>query len=186
MILEELLNVIDDTEGMTCATACCQNTNGQRRAGVRHVPGKPPRQRERYYVPIGNGETQEVTREVYLCIYSGKRHEKHLNELDRKHGTVSLDAEAKVDGEKVSFGCIIPSSENLEDMVIQSALTQALKTALQRLSTEEWLLIQALFYQNIGIREYARRKGVTHRAVQKSRDRILAALRRELEGELEE
>ena len=186
MILEELLNVIDDTEGMTCATACCQNTNGQRRAGVRHVPGKPPRQRERYYVPIGNGETQEVTREVYLCIYSGKRHEKHLNELDRKHGTVSLDAEAKMDGEKVSFGCIIPSPDNLEDMVIQSALTQALKTALQRLSTEEWLLIQALFYQNIGIREYARRKGITHRAVQKSSDRILAALRRELEGELEE
>ena len=85
-------------------------------------------------MPIGNGETQEVTREVYLCIYSGKRHEKHLNELDRKHGTVSLDAEAKVDGEKVSFGCIIPSPDNLEDMVIQSALTQALTSVSPILS----------------------------------------------------
>ena len=183
---KEFSNGIERGSGEALPIGGWPDTDVQRLSDSKHSPGKQPRLRERYYVPVGNGESQEVTREVYLCIYSSKRHEKYLGEQDREHGTVSLDARAKVEGEPTTYGCVIPSPLDLEEMVIRSALTQELRRALQRLSPEEWLLIDSLFFQNIGIREYARQKGVTHHAVQKSRDKILAALRRELEGVEEE
>lgn len=145
------------------------------------MSGKQPKHRQRYFVPSGTEGFCEVTREVYLCWYSGRRQERYLLERDQESGLVSLDAPADVNGEPASYGSVIPSPENLEEMVIRKLLTQKLRKALKKLTPDEQKLIYALFYQNIGVRRYARQKGITHHAVQKNRDSILNALRRELE-----
>lgn len=149
------------------------------------MSGKQPKHRQRYFLPSGTEGFCEVTREVYLCWYSGRRHERYLLERDQKIGLVSLDAPADVSGEPASYGSVIPSPDNLEEMVIRKLLEQKLCRALKKLSPDEQKLIYALFYQNIGVRSYARQKGITHHAVQKTRDSILDALRRELETEEE-
>lgn len=144
------------------------------------MPGKQPKHRQRYFVPFGTEGSCEVTREVYLCWYSGRRQERYLLERDQKFGLVSLDAPADVGGEPAPYGSVIPSPDNLEEMVIRKLLEQELCRALKKLSPDGQKLIYALFNQNIGVRSYARQKGVTHHAVQKARDSILDVLRREL------
>lgn len=116
------------------------------------MPGKQPKHRQRYFVPSGTEGSCEVTREVYLCWYSGRRQERYLLERDQKFGVVSLDAPADVSGEPAPYGSGIPSPDNLEEMVIRKLLEQKLCCALKNLSPEEQNLIYALFYQNVGVR----------------------------------
>ena len=61
---KEFPNGIERGSGEALPIGGWPDTDVQRLSGSKHSPGKQPRLRERYYVPVGNGESQEVTREV--------------------------------------------------------------------------------------------------------------------------
>lgn len=52
------------------------------------------------------------------------------------------------------------------------------KQAISQLSATDRELIEALYFKNFSMREYARQIGVTHRTVSKRHDRILRTLRK--------
>ena len=145
------------------------------------MSGKIPKERERYFVRLDSGEVCEVSREVYLCYYAGERQERYQRERDIKNGLVSIEAMAETmfdDGEGCGYD-FIPSDEvSIAEQVVRDMMIEKLYIALDQLAPEDRQLITALFFDNVSLRCYARENGVTHRTVQKWRDRILEDLRK--------
>lgn len=73
--------------------------------------------------------------------------------------------------------------EGIEEQVERKFLTEKMYQAIRKLRPDERELICALFFEDVSLRSYARRKGVTHRAVQKWRDAILKELRKLMDME---
>ena len=147
------------------------------------MSGKTPKERERYFIRLGMGEVCEVEREVYLCYYAGERQERYQAERDRKHGLLSIEAMAETmfeDGD-CGFDFLPSGEESVPDQVVRKMLTEKLYATLDKLSETDRRLITALFFDGISLRGYARRMGVTHRAMQKRRDSILSKLRKLME-----
>lgn len=144
------------------------------------MPGKAPKERERYFIRLDNGEVCEVNREVYLCWYAAERQDRYQRERDMKHGLVSLEEMAErryEDGRGCVCDLLASPEESIEEQYIQKLLVERLYESLGKLTKGERQLIHDLFFCNIGVREYARQKGVTHHSVQKRRDRILEKMR---------
>lgn len=66
---------------------------------------------------------------------------------------------------------------NVEEMVITAIMIQKLKESLSLLTTDEYELILALFFENKSEREYAEYKGVYHNSIHKKKLRILKKLK---------
>jgi RNA polymerase sigma factor (sigma-70 family) len=86
--------------------------------------------------------------------------------------------EAAFGEEENNIGDVIPSPEgSAEEQVLRKLLKDKLYGALAKLEPEEQRLIRAIFFENVSLRSYAKQQGVTHRTVQKRKDRILKKLR---------
>lgn len=66
---------------------------------------------------------------------------------------------------------------NVEEEVIRKLMVQKLRVSLSLLTTEEYELILALFFENKTEREYAENLGVYHNAIHKKKLRILQKLK---------
>jgi len=66
---------------------------------------------------------------------------------------------------------------NVEEEVIRKLMVQKLRESLSLLTTEEYELILALFFENKTEREYAENLGVYHNAIHKKKLRILQKLK---------
>ena len=131
------------------------------------------------------GQDVEVSEEVFLAYSQAERRERYVEEYERGK-VISLDR-SLVDGVSLRRLGIEPV-ESAEDTTIAlesesefAKLLMALPAALSELSCADKELIQAIYFSNMSIREYARQHSVTHRAVIKRRNRILQALRKKLE-----
>lgn len=74
---------------------------------------------------------------------------------------------------------ILVARENEQD--IQRKL-ELLKQALYQLNEADRALIEAVYFENISMREYARRIGVSHSTITKRRNRILSTLKKYFEN----
>lgn len=129
-----------------------------------------------------DGVNVEVTEEVFLAYSQMDCRERHLKEK-RSGRELSLDQMQENGGLPSYVG-----SEDISDVVDivlqneeQAELTvhkQLLETALSLLSEEEKQLIQALFFDEMSTRQYAKQIGVYQRAVIYRRDKLLEKLRK--------
>ena len=140
------------------------------------------KEREQYFIALQNGSACEVSREVYRCWYAGRRQEKYQVERDRRNGVMSFDElNAFEDEEGAYMGDVFPSNEeSVEDQALNHIYAKEIHAAIKKLRIEEQKLILAIFFENISLREYARRVGVTHRSMQKMRDAAFKILQKEL------
>lgn len=130
---------------------------------------------------VGNreGELEKrvvpVSREVYESWYRLRNHLKYLSRHERGMGFVLMDMTQLVD---LAVESIFPPSDfsEKEEREFNDLLIK-LFGALDALSDEDIGLINALFWEQISMREYGRRIGVTHRTVSKRREKVLATLR---------
>ena len=78
----------------------------------------------------------------------------------------------------------IDSAENTaiqdEDAVLAEKLKKHIKPALAALNESERQLVQALFFDGISAREYAKQLGVYHQTILYRRDKILEKLRQKI------
>ena len=74
------------------------------------------------------------------------------------------------------------TAPSAEDCCLRQELSGMLLAALLSLEDRDRQLITALFYDHLSTREYARRLGVTQRAVIKRRDRILRDMKKYFEN----
>ena len=67
-----------------------------------------------------------------------------------------------------------------EDDQERTSQKTRLANALSELDEDEKSLIQALFFDGVSVREYARQLGVYHRTIIYRRDKLLEKLRRKI------
>lgn len=130
---------------------------------------------KKYYIKVPEALV-EVTEEVYLVYFRTRRRWSAQNERDTYNGVVSYDA---MDTEETLGEEVIPDSNasSVEDMVVDKLLREKLQLCLPKLSNMERSLIHALFYERKTEREYAKTLGISQKAVNKRRHKVLAKLR---------
>lgn len=127
-----------------------------------------------------DGRDVAVTEDVFAAYAQMDRRERYLSE-DLPTGKVLSMEQMAEDG-------VLPDYVGAEDCVLaresereREELTSLLLAALIALEDRDRQLITALFYDHLSTREYARRIGVTQRAVIKRRDRILRDMKKYFE-----
>ena len=122
-------------------------------------------EREKYYIGL-NGQTFEVSRELYEAYYKGHRKEKYFTcDLKQEHTKVD-----KKTGEII----VIPSREDSYERLLEA------EKQLHTLTEEETSIIQALFYQEISEAELAKKLGIARTTLQSRKYKILEKLKKML------
>lgn len=128
-----------------------------------------------------------VSDEFHKEYYKMKRRQRYLEE-DVKVGRIDVDME----NEKVTF---VPNKEDslqrlmdlgadyadeqlVEDLVVDKAMLLILQEAMKELNRQEKELIDDLFYKEMTVRDVAKKEDISHVAVMKRRDKVLAKLRK--------
>ena len=144
-------------------------------------------EKERYYIGI-NGQSVEVSRELYEVYYKGQRKEKYFTEdLKRGHTKINHNTgetivvpsredsyERLIEAEKQ----FIDGIESVEDIVIRMIMLEKLKKVLTKLNDEEMKIIHALFYQEISEAELAKQLGIARTTLQSRKYKILEKLKK--------
>ena len=115
-----------------------------------------------------DGEPVPVTEEVYRAYKRPAWSERKRRETRKKK-------ERSLDKFKDS-GFDIPDDTLPEEIVEDALLLDLLMAALDELTAEERGLIDALYYEDTTIREYAAISGKSKSAVQRTKDRVIEKL----------
>lgn len=129
-----------------------------------------------------DGVDVEVTEKVYLAYSSMERRERYQDEAKADNGFLSLEQMAE-DEVRLEYVCA-DTVESSEDTILyqfeqtdKSKMLVFIQASLELFSDSDRELIEALLIKGVGVREYAREKGVYDRAIRKRRDRILRELK---------
>ena len=132
-----------------------------------------------------DGINVEVTEEVFRVYSQMDRRERYLEEQVWKSGMREVSLEyLKEQGIPLNLyaGDNTPSAEDVvlkkEEQTELAVHKENLKAALSSLNEDEQQLIQALFFDGISTREYAKQLGVFQRAIIYRRDKLLEKLRK--------
>ncbi len=138
-----------------------------------------PTYADRYFIPI-QGFLMEVSKEHYQDFYRAKEREAYLKKLDAKYGLLSIDAFDTDDDNGTDY--ISDDTEDVAETVAHLLLLDKLRSVIPMLTEKEQELIQALFFQGMTEREYAKECGVSQVAIHKRKNRIMAKLKIFLEN----
>ena len=135
------------------------------------------------YIITVDGIDVEVPEDVYRAYSQSDRRERYVREEMEAGKLLSLDKLLEDDVPLEPLGVdLVPSAEDTTLEQEESSETamqlKKLTEALSGLNTAERQLLQALYFEGIPAREYARQLGVYHRTVLYRRDKLLEKLRR--------
>ena len=148
------------------------------------MPGKKPKERDVYFILLeDSNEPIEVDRDIYICWYAGRRQEKYQIERDRRYKVESLDAyRSNGFGEEFTlYEVLVYKQKNIIDQLFLKQLIDELYKALDELDELDRNLIDALYFEDMSLRQYAKLIGTTHRTISNHRKRILLELRKIIE-----
>ena len=133
------------------------------------------------------GEKIEVSDELFTRYAQMDAHERYIMEEAPRGRVFSLDkmVEDGMSVEAVSHQFALSAEEILiarEDEQDTQHKLELLKQALSQLDEANRALIEAVYFENISMREYARRIGVSHSTIAKRRNRILRTLKKYFEN----
>ena len=130
---------------------------------------------EKFYIRL-HGKKIEVSEEVYYAYYRMERQERWQEEKKQEHDVVSYDA--MDNGETVGAEAIQDlGTPSMEELAIAGELSERLRHIVAALPRAERELIQAIYFVDIPVCDYAKRIGLTHRGVNKQRKKILSKLK---------
>ena len=107
------------------------------------------------YFILVKGERVPVTKEVYDAYYQHKEHEDYIVKRDQKQG-LSYYNDLDIDGanfDDVLCDYLLPS---VEDITIKRDMIDRLRVCLSSLTYDELKIINALYFQNLTVREAAK------------------------------
>lgn len=133
---------------------------------------------KKYYWKI-NGYLYEVSKEKYMEYKEEQNRHDYLKRNESEAVVLSLDSLGKngVNGETF----IADPRVNIEEDVIHKIMLEKLGNALAKLSAEELLLIDMLYTQLKSEREIAAELGISQKAVNKRKRKLLTGLKKFLE-----
>lgn len=126
------------------------------------------------------GQSVNVTREVYTVYRRMERRERYLDERDLAHGKTHYSALDTLEtaGEDALFD---REAASVEDIVIGRIATARLRACLALLSESELALIVKRYYEDRSQRDVAAELGLNQSNVCRREERILEKLRRMIE-----
>ena len=131
--------------------------------------------KEKYMIKV-QGNLIEVSEDVYYAYFRMDRQERWQEEKKQDHDVVSYDA--LDNGETVGSEAIQDiNSPGMEELVIANELKERLHNIVAALPKPERELIQAIYFEDIPVSDYAKRVGLSHRGINKQRKRILSKLK---------
>lgn len=126
-------------------------------------------EREKYYIAL-EGQSFEVSRELYEAYYKGQRKEKYFTHdlkeehmrLNKETGKITVipsgeDSYERLLEEEKQFA---EEAEDVMETAIRAVMLEKLKEALHTLTDNEKAIIHALFYQEISEVELAKQLGI--------------------------
>lgn len=133
------------------------------------------------------GELVAVSEEIYREYYRMERRQRYL-EKDIKVGRIEIDTEngvpifipSKEDSIErlMELGADFADDAMIENIVCNNEIFLILQKAMAELNPEEQELIEALYYKNYTVRQFAREKNISHVAVVKKHKKLLDKLRK--------
>ena len=130
---------------------------------------------QKYMIKI-QGDLIEVSEDVYYAYFRMDRQERWQEEKKQEHDVVSYDA--MDNGETVGAEAIRDlEAPSMEELAIARELSERLRHIVAALPKAERELIQAIYFEDIPVSDYAKRIGLTHRGVNKQRKKILSKLK---------
>lgn len=142
------------------------------RGGI-EMPGKKPKERDRYVLRVMDGSLVEVSREVYLEWYQSKRRERYQEERDHKYGVYSLNELEEKDDICIMLGNM---RGGIDEIILKNSCWDKVRETLKQLSTEEARLIEMLYFMEKTVTETAHVCGCSRKTIQNRRKRILDKL----------
>ena len=131
--------------------------------------------KEKYMIKI-QGNLIEVSEDVYYAYFRMDRQERWQEDKKQDHDVVSYYA--LVNGETVGAEAIQDmNSPGMEELVIANEFKEWLHNVVAALPKPERELIQAIYFEDIPVSDYAKRVGLSHRGINKQRKRILSKLK---------
>ena len=132
-----------------------------------------------------DGVDVEVTEEVFLAYSQMDRRERYLEEQAWQSGMREVSLEyLKEQGIPLHLYAD-DNTPSAEDVVLEKEEQHKLEvhkvqliTALAALTADEKQLIQTLYFNEVPIREYARKIGVSDMAIHKRKERILKKIKK--------
>lgn len=125
------------------------------------------------------GVLMEVTQEFYKDYYHDKYRMEYLKILDVEN-CISyhyLDTE-EFSGEEI----LVDYDQDVVEQVTTKLMIEKLRSVLPLLTDDEQALIQAIYFDEISERDYAKKTGVYRNAIHKKKVRILEKLKKILEN----
>lgn len=135
---------------------------------------------KKYYIHVP-GALVEVSEGVYFAYYQEKRRGRTLREKDERNGAVSYD---ELDTPELTGQEMIPDRDavSVEDAAIANILREKLHRCLALLDEPDRQLIQALYFEGLSERKYAKRVEIPQQTISDRKRRILARLKKLLEN----
>ena len=129
---------------------------------------------KKYYIRIPQALV-EVSEEVYLAYYQEDRRRRTVDEKEQRNGTVSYD---ELDAVELSGAARFadPTAASVEEAAIDLIIADKLHRCIDQLPREDRALIQALFFDGLSEREYAKDIGLSQKGINKRKRRILCKL----------
>lgn len=132
-------------------------------------------EKENYVIRV-EGNVVEVSPEVYYAYFHMERQERGQEEKKQRNAVVSYDA---LDSDEIVGLETMPdlSVPSLDDLMIMRELRYKLRCAIHALPPGERELIQAIYFEGLSERDYARRKGISQMGVNRRRKKILSKMK---------
>lgn len=133
------------------------------------------------FIPV-QGMLLEVSANQYKDFYRVVEKHKYNKKVSNKLKILSINEladEEDNDEEKVRGKDFIADSTcDVEGQVEKKIEIEELRNALLELNENEYQLINALFYEEKTVREYAKTKGISHVAIMHQKERTLKKLKK--------
>lgn len=131
--------------------------------------------KEKYMIKI-EGKPIEVTQDVYYAYFRMERQERGQEEKKQRNSVMSYDA---LDTEESSGVEAMPDiiTPSLEQQIIYQEMRESLHMAVNTLTRAERELIKAIYFEDLSERDFAKRKGLSQRGVNRQRRKILSKLK---------
>ena len=137
-------------------------------------------EQKKYYIHVP-GALVEVSEDIYFAYYQEKRRGRTLREKDERNGAVSYDG---LDTPELTGQEMIPDRDavSVEDAALANILREKLHRCLALLDEPDRQLIQALYFEGLSERKYAKRVEIPQQTISDRKRRILARLKKLLEN----
>lgn len=136
------------------------------------------------YKYFANGQTIEIEiGEEWFNLLREMDHEEMLSNRKETRRHTSLESFVSEDGEDYPFASdddVEGEVLNKEDQQEHEVTLQHLREALSTLTPEQQGLVDAIYYQNMKITDYATAQGVTHPAISQRKATVIKALKKKL------